>query len=131
MWADFCGAESWVNLVMILKKKSGVSAVIRVRENPDEADMTPPRRASMPIGGCALTLACAALMITGPASAQSASGFYLSQDIGLNLAAPVELLGNSNDRASHCDEFINPRFAEVPGCTDPARGAGAGLEDRL
>ena len=88
--------------------------------------MTPPRRASMPIGGCALTLACAALMITGPASAQSASGFYLSQDIGLNLAAPVELLGNSNDRASHCDEFINPRFAEVPGCTDPARGSGAG-----
>ena len=124
--ADFCGAESWVNLVMILKKKSGVSAVIRVRENPDEADMTPPRRASTPIGGYVLALACAALMITGTASAQSASGFYLSQDIGLNLAAPVELLGNSNDRASHCDEFINPRFAEVPGCTDPARGAGAG-----
>ena len=38
----------------------------------------------------------------------------------------MELLGNSNDRASHCDEFINPRFAEVPGCTDPARGSGAG-----
>ena len=88
--------------------------------------MTPPRRASTPIGGCALTLACAALMITGPASAQSASGFYLSQELGLNLAAPVDLLGNSNDRASHCDEFINPRFAEIPGCTDPDRGSGAG-----
>ena len=65
-------------------------------------------------------------MITGPASAQSASGFYLSQELGLNLAAPVDLLGNSNDRASHCDEFINPRFAEIPGCTDPDRGSGAG-----
>ena len=79
-----------------------------------------------PIGGCALALACAALMITGTASAQSASGFYLSQELGLNLAAPVELLGNSNDRASRCDEFINPRFAEIPGCTDPDRGSGAG-----
>ena len=36
------------------------------------------------------------------------------------------LLGNSTDRASRCDEFINPRFAEVPGCTDPNRGSGAG-----
>ena len=46
--------------------------------------------------------------------------------IGLNLAPPLELLGRSNDRASRCDEFMNPRFAEVPGCTDPNRGSGAG-----
>ena len=38
----------------------------------------------------------------------------------------MELLGNSNDRASRCDEFINPRFAEVAGCTEPNRGSGAG-----
>ena len=63
---------------------------------------------------------------TGTASAQSVSGFYLSQEIGFNRAPSVELFGNSNDRASHCDEFINPRFAEVPGCTDPDRGSGAG-----
>ncbi len=61
----------------------------------------------------------------GAASAQPASGAYLSQGIGLNVAPSVELLGNSNDRASRCDEFINPRFAEVPGCTDPNRGSGA------
>ena len=78
--ADFCGAESSVNLGMILKKKSGVSAVIRVRENPDEADMTPPRIASMPIGGCALTLACAALMITGPASALWVANYYSARN---------------------------------------------------
>ena len=46
--------------------------------------------------------------------------------IGLNVAPAVALLGNSTDRASRCDEFINPRFAEVPGCTDPNRGSGAG-----
>ena len=73
--------------------------------------------------------ACAAIgvaVVPGWAAAQSGSGFYLSQEVGLNLAPGVELLGNSNDRASRCDEFINPRFAEVPGCTDPDRGSGAG-----
>ena len=76
-------------------------------------------------GACVLALAGAGLT-TGSASAQPASGFYLSQEIGLNVAPPVALLGNSTDRASRCDEFINPRFAEVPGCTDPNRGSGAG-----
>ena len=45
---------------------------------------------------------------------------------GCAVAPGVELLGNSNDRASRCDEFINPRFAEVAGCTEPNRGSGAG-----
>ena len=53
-------------------------------------------------GACLLALAGAGL-ITGTASAQPTSGFYLSQEIGLNLAPGVELLGNSNDRASRCD----------------------------
>ena len=76
-------------------------------------------------GACVLALAGAGLT-PGSASAQPASGFYLSQEIGLNVAPAVALLGNSTDRASRCDEFINPRFAEVPGCTDPNRGSGAG-----
>ncbi|MCY3843707.1 MAG: outer membrane beta-barrel protein [Acidobacteria bacterium] len=74
---------------------------------------------------CALAMA-GTVAFAAPASAQTGSGFYLSQEVGLNLAPDVELLGNSNDRASRCDEFINPRFAEVPGCTDPNRGSGAG-----
>ena len=77
------------------------------------------------VGLCALGVSAAAIG-PGPAAAQSASGFYLSQEVGLNLAPGVELLGVSNDRASRCDEFINPRYAEVPGCTDPNRGSGAG-----
>ena len=87
--------------------------------------LTPPPIARAPFGAGALALACVGL-ITGTASAQAVSGFYLSQEIGLNVAPAMDLLGNSNDRASRCDEFINPRFAEVPGCTDPDRGSGAG-----
>ena len=35
------------------------------------------------------------------------------------------MTGDSNDRASICDEFINPLYASVvPGCTDAARGVG-------
>ncbi len=39
-------------------------------------------------GACVLALAGAGLT-TGSASAQPASGFYLSQEIGLNVAPPV------------------------------------------
>ena len=58
-------------------------------------------------GACVLALAGAGLS-TGSASAQPASGFYLSQEIGLNVAPAVALLGNSTDRASRCDEFMVP-----------------------
>ena len=74
---------------------------------------------------CILVLICASVW-TSTVAAQSTSGFYLRQDIGLGMAPSVELLGNSTDRASRCDEFINPRYAEIPGCTDPNRGSGAG-----
>ena len=77
------------------------------------------------VRGFALAVAGVA-PLAATASAQPASGFYLSQEVGLNLAPGVELLGVSNDRASRCDEFINPLYAEVPGCTDPNRGSGAG-----
>ncbi len=56
------------------------------------------------------------------------SGFYLRGEFGANQAAGVVLLGKSNDRASRCDEFINPRYAEIPGCTDPDRGSAAGWQ---
>ena len=77
------------------------------------------------VDACLLALAGMGLIV-GVASAQPASGFYLSQEIGLNIAPSLELLGNTNDRPSRCDEFINPRFADVAGCTDPNRGSGAG-----
>ena len=62
----------------------------------------------------------------GSAWAQGVRGFYLSHDIGLNVAPKVVLRGTTSDRASVCDEFINPLYAAVGGCTSPNRGAGDG-----
>lgn len=81
--------------------------------------------------GARLAAAAAALLFTGAPVAladEERSGFYLRGDLGANLATGVVLLGKSNDRASRCDEFINPRYAEIPGCTDPDRGSAAGWE---
>ena len=64
----------------------------------------------------------------GALAGEERSGFYLRGDFGANQAAGVVLLGKSNDRASRCDEFINPRYAEIPGCTDPDRGSSAGWQ---
>lgn len=75
--------------------------------------------------------ATTALLLAGAAAAPAEderSGFYLRADLGANLASGVVLNGKSNDRASRCDEFINPRYAEIPGCTDPDRGKGAGWQ---
>ena len=60
------------------------------------------------------------------------SGFYLSGELGANFASGLDMTGSSNDRASACDEFINPMYATVtqtPGyenynCTGPNRGSG-------
>ena len=73
----------------------------------------------------------AALLFAGAPVAlaeEERSGFYLRGDFGANRAAGVVLLGKSNDRASRCDEFINPRYAELSGCTDPDRGSAAGWQ---
>ncbi len=63
--------------------------------------------------------------------ARAGSGLYLSSELGANFAPSVDTTGSSNDRASVCDEFINPMFSTVtqtPGyasynCTGPNRGA--------
>lgn len=47
--------------------------------------------------------------------------FYLGGDVGVVSASGAQLEGHDNDRGGLCDEFINPLFAEVPGCTDPRR----------
>ena len=80
-----------------------------------------------------------ATFVMAPGWAQAGSGFYLSSDIGLNIASGINTTGRSNDRASVCDQYINPNFATVndtPGyealtdegeenynCTGPNRGA--------
>ena len=47
--------------------------------------------------------------------------FYLGGGAGVVAASGPDLRGHDNDRGGVCDEFINPLFADVPGCTDPRR----------
>ena len=82
-------------------------------------------------------LCVAALWGLIPHPAQAGSGRYLSSELGANFAPNLDTLGTSNDRASACDEFINPLFATVtqtPGyenynCTGPNRGATGDWEN--
>ena len=83
----------------------------------------------------ALIAAWTAILGSGPAPA--GSGVYLGSELGANFGASLEMAGEANDRASVCDEYINPLFATVtatPGyetvnCTGPNRGQGDGWEN--
>ena len=55
----------------------------------------------------------------------SADGTYARAVFGANVARALLLSTFDNDRAARCDEFVNPRYAEVAACTTPDRGAGA------
>ena len=78
-----------------------------------------------------------AMWILAPHPAQAESGFYLSSELGANFASDLDMTGTSNDRASVCDEFINPMFATVTqtagyedsNCTSPDRGQGDGWKN--
>lgn len=60
-----------------------------------------------------------------PGLAQAGSGLYLSSEIGANFAPGLGIVGDANDRASVCDEFINPDYESVSSylpdidCTGP------------
>ena len=68
-----------------------------------------------------------AAFVLAPGWAQAHEGVYISSDIGFNVASGIETTGYSNDRASVCDEYINPRYTEAHSssvnCTGPNRGA--------
>ena len=67
------------------------------------------------------TLAAACLLAGGGAHAQ----MYVGGEAGAALFPAMLLRSGDTDRASRCDEFINPRYAELEGCTNPDRGTGA------
>ena len=73
-----------------------------------------------------IRLAARALAVLLPCVAAGADGsWYVAPLAGGNLDTGLSLRGGDNDRASRCDEFVNPEFAALPGCTDPDRGIGA------
>lgn len=70
------------------------------------------------------------VMVPGWAQAHS-EGFYISGDIGVNFAGGFDTTGTSNDRASVCDEYINPRYQERASCTGPDRSVGGRWENEF
>ena len=67
-------------------------------------------------------LAVSACLSAGDAVAQ----WYVGVALGGNASRGVVVESRSNDRASVCDEYINPRALAAPGCTMPDRGTGDG-----
>lgn len=55
-----------------------------------------------------------------------ASPWEAGISLGGHVAPSPTVSSRSNDRASICDEYINPQALGVAGCTTPDRGAGDG-----
>ena len=72
-----------------------------------------------------------AMWMMTPGWAQAGSGFYVSGEVGANFAMGLDTTGTSNDRASVCDEYINPRYQEMERCTGPDRSVGGRWENEF
>ena len=69
--------------------------------------------------------------VVAPEWTQAGSGFYVSGEVGANFASGLDTTGTSNDRASWCDEYINPRYNEYERCTGPDRSVGGRWENEF
>ena len=69
----------------------------------------------------ALAAACTVVLLAAAANAD----FYLGAALGGDRSPSMLLVSGDDDRAARCDEFINPRYAEMPACTAPDRSPGA------
>ncbi len=72
-----------------------------------------------------------ATWVVAPGWAQASEGFYVSGDLGINIASGLDTTGTSNDRASWCDEYINPRYNEYERCMGPDRSVGGRWENEF
>ena len=72
-----------------------------------------------------------ATWVVGQGWAEAGSGFYVSGEVGANVASGLNTTGTSNDRASWCDEYINPRYNEYERCTGPDRSVGGRWENEF
>ena len=70
-------------------------------------------------------LAAGLLVLSGSWTPAAGDGLYLRAAFGAGVARGLTLSTVDNDRAARCDEFVNPRYAEVAACTTPDRTAGA------
>ena len=94
----------------------------------------------------AFAIATWATWAVAPGWAEAGSGFYVSGDLGINIASGMDTIGTSNDRPSVCDQYINPLYDEVESsdakdfkgklystynCTGSDRGAGGRWENEF
>ena len=54
-----------------------------------------------------------------------AASFQIAAEFGAHGGPALGLQSGDNDRPARCDEFVNPRYAELEGCTDAYHGVGA------
>ena len=74
---------------------------------------------------CLLWVMAGCIIIGGNTSyAQDAGRIYFGGLIGVSRSPDITVIGDSNDRSSVCDEYINPLYALLPDCTVPNRGEG-------
>ena len=59
-----------------------------------------------------LLIPLVAMWVFAPGSAHG-QGLYFGFEMGMNFAPEMNTTGSSNDRASVCDEYINPMYAAV------------------
>ena len=62
-----------------------------------------------------VTLCSIATSLFTPGLAQSGASFYLSSELGANIAPILNTIGGDNDRASRYDEYFNPNYATTEG----------------
>lgn len=70
-------------------------------------------------------LLLAVCVLCPSAVAHADARFYLSGELGPHVTRGIGLRSGDDDRPSRCAEFVNPRYAELDGCTVADRGDGA------
>jgi len=75
--------------------------------------------------GCGRHLVAVLVSAAALLAAETNAGFYLGAAVGGDRSPSMHLVSGDDDRASRCDEYINPRYAELPACTAPDRSIGA------
>ena len=56
----------------------------------------------------------------------NAAELYAGLSLGGSASPDITVVSRGNDRASICDEYINPGATAIPSCTTANRGAGGG-----
>lgn len=68
---------------------------------------------------------CLVVALAAGAAPSASAAFYVGGEAAVHGGGALALRSGDNDRAARCDEFVNPRYAELEGCTAANHGSGA------